>query len=105
MKIISDGVIYSEDGFNAIVEEFYKRDTLSVINEVYVDFKQLFSFLRGENETFEKYEVCFSDQVSNMNGKFFLIVPMLSRVIQSTILVTMKNLPCSCQKEVRIVKN
>lgn len=52
----------------AIVEAVYKRDALSVVNEVYDDFKELLHFRRGPNESFQNYEARFSAQVAKLNG-------------------------------------
>lgn len=54
-KGIPDNVISSPGGVQAIVDSVYKRDTLSVLNEVYTDSTNLLTCRRGSNEFFANF--------------------------------------------------
>lgn len=51
-----------------VVEATSKRDTLTVLNEVYEDFHALLIVQRGANESFKNYESQFAALVSRFNA-------------------------------------
>lgn len=52
----------------AIVEAVHKSDALSVVNEVYADFKVLLEIHLGANDRFTNYKACFHAQTSKRNA-------------------------------------
>lgn len=67
-RAIESDVLISEHGAQAIVDSVYKRDTLAVVNDVYIDYMKLQSLRRGENESFVNYESRFQAQLAKYNS-------------------------------------
>lgn len=65
---IPDDLIASETVVAAIVAAIYKRDVLSVVNDVYADFNDLLNGERSANETFKNYKARFDAQVSKLSA-------------------------------------
>ena len=57
-----------DNGSKAIVDVVYKRDGLSVVNDIYSLFNGLVSTKRHENESFENYEARFAAKLSKFNS-------------------------------------
>ena len=54
-KSVSDTDIQSDNGSQAIIIALYKRDSLSVVSEVYQCFTKLLSLKRGSNESVKTF--------------------------------------------------
>ena len=60
--------LQSDMGVQHVVNAIYKRDTLTVLNDVYVDFNNLVSAKRGQTESFRNYDMRFAALVSKFNA-------------------------------------
>ena len=65
---VPDTTLVSESGVQAIVNAVYKRDGLSIVNDVYTLFNDLVSTRRSDNESFENYESRFAAKLSKFNS-------------------------------------
>lgn len=64
---LPDTVIRSDTRADAIVKQIHKRDTLSVVSEVYSDFLCHLNTKRGTNESFKIFKSRFEAQSTNFN--------------------------------------
>ena len=68
VRTVTDADLQSEDGAKKVVAAIYKRDTLTVLSDVYTDFNALVCARRGTTESFKNYEVRFAALVSKFNA-------------------------------------
>ena len=61
-------IFVSKDGGQPIVDSVYKRDGLSVVNDIYMLFDELISAKRGDDESFDSYEGRFTVKMSKFNS-------------------------------------
>eukprot|EP00737_Agarophyton_chilense_P002823 gb/GEZJ01003247.1/.p1 GENE.gb/GEZJ01003247.1/~~gb/GEZJ01003247.1/.p1 ORF type:complete len:261 (+),score=26.29 gb/GEZJ01003247.1/:408-1190(+) len=66
---ITDDVVASETDAECIVKAIYKRDSLSVVSEVYGSFVGLLQVKRGNNESLKNLELQFDAQASKFSGQ------------------------------------
>ena len=67
-KSVSDTDIQSDNDSKAIISAIYKRDSLSVVSEVYQCFTKLLFLKRRSNESVKNFESRFISQVSKFNA-------------------------------------
>ena len=65
---LDDMIIQSQDGPSAIVNAVYKRDTLSVVSNLYQNFMTLLTTRRGDAESFRNFESRFNANVTKFNA-------------------------------------
>ena len=67
-RSITDTDIQSNTGWKSVVDAIYRREALSVVSDVYLNFTSLLSMKRGSTETFRNFESRFLAQVSRLNS-------------------------------------
>lgn len=65
---ISQDVVESEEGSQAIVDDLFQRDPLSVVKDVHKDVNDLLSTRRNTNESFRNFESRFTAQLAKFNS-------------------------------------
>lgn len=81
---ISDKIIKSTKGMNAIVKAVYKRDALSVVTAVFRDLYELLQLRRAASESFKNFELRFTVMTAkfNANGSSVRLLESLIALIQ-----------------------
>lgn len=65
---ISEKIISSSDDLTAIINAVHKRDSLSVVMDVYKDLQDLLQLSSGGNENFHGFELRFAAQSGKLNA-------------------------------------
>ena len=68
---VPQAVLVSKDGSQAIVDSAFKRDGLSVVNNIYKHFNGLITTKRGSNEHFSNNEARSDAKLSKFNSYAF----------------------------------